>query len=488
VDFFLGPGLDIGPVIRPQLVIANKILLYNSTELEQLLDEELSENPALEVTEVARCPRCGAVLSGTERRFCARCNRLMGDFQPLPWERRTAAASSPSGDDEWTDPISRVAASMSLSDYLLWQLSPTLDSEDEPLARFLAASLDERGFLNCSEDEACAAVGVSRENVQQMIFRIQELDPPGIGARDAQECLLIQLVQLELQGTPVPSLTRRLVQECWVPLSRGALRQVQRALKCTEDQIHEALQFLSDNLTPYPAMAHWEVSPTGRGSRVDGADYIRPDIILTEREDGDINIELPGARSFELRINHLFAELAGSRGAHKELSEGQYYCVRDCVDRARLFIRGMEQRWVTLRLIMLALVQEQEDFIRQGPRHLKPLTRAQLADSLGLHESIVSRAVANKYVQLPSNKIVPMSLFFDDSLPVKDLIREIVEGEEEPLSDQEIAEELGKRGCKVARRTVAKYRDAMGILPAALRFRTGPSDRSSRQTGVGKEE
>ncbi|MGQ9459509.1 MAG: winged-helix domain-containing protein, partial [Anaerolineae bacterium] len=144
----------------------------------------------------------------------------------------------------------------------------------------------------------------------------------------------------------------------------------------------------------------------------------------------------------------------------------------------------MEQRWVTLRLLLLALVREHEAFIRDGPRHLKPLTRAQLADSLGLHESIVSRAVANKYVQLPNSRIVPMSIFFDDSLPVKEVIREIIAQEEEPLSDQEIAAELARRGYQVARRTVAKYRDALGILPAALRFR-GRARQGASATGRG---
>lgn len=486
MDFFLRPGLEIGPAIRPQLVIANRILLYNSAELEQLLDEELSENPALEATEVIRCPRCGAVLSGHERRFCARCNRLMGDLQPLPWERPSVATSSLGEEDEWGDPITRVAAPMPLSEYLLWQLRPTLAPEDEPLATYLVGNLDERGFLACSVDEACAAVGASREKVLEILSRIQESDPPGIGARDGRECLLIQLNQLERQGRAVPPLARRLVEECWQVLSRGATRQVQRMLQATEDQVQQALQFLAENLTPYPATSHWEIAPGSRGNSVDPADYVRPDIVLTEREDGGVDIELPGARSFELRINPLFAELAGNRGAYEEVSEDQYFCVRDCVDRARLFIRGMEQRWITLRLITLALVQEQEAFLRHGPRHLKPLTRAQLADSLGLHESIVSRAVANKYVQLPNRRIVPMSLFFDDSLPVKDLLREIIEGEKEPLSDQEIAEELSRRGYQVARRTVAKYRDAMGILPAALRFKSSPAARPTPHQAPGE--
>lgn len=482
MDFYLGPSLEPRQEIGPQLVIANKILLYSSAELETLLDEELSENPALEVEEVARCPRCGAALSGREQRFCARCNRLIGDLQPLPWEAPSISDGDPSSDDEWSDPILRIVAPTSLSDYLMWQLRPVLEPGEEPLATFLVESLDERGFLSCSLEEASGVLGCGVEALERVLAKIHDLDPPGVGARGAQECLLLQMRHLERQGKPVPPLARQLVEQCWEALSRGALRQVQRSIQATLPQIREALDFLQECLTPYPALAHWEVSPQGRAQTEPVGDYVRPDIVLSEREDGGIEIELPGARSYELRINPLFAELASDRRAHKQMSESEYACVRECVDRARLFIRGMEQRWVTLRLIMLALVREQEAFIRHGPRHLKPLTRAQLADSLGLHESIVSRAVANKYVQLPNSRIVPMSIFFDDSLPVKEVIREIIAQEEGPLSDQEIAAELARRGYQVARRTVAKYRDALGILPAALRFRGG-----ARQGASAKE-
>ncbi len=424
---------------------------------------------------------------GKERRFCARCNRLIGDLQPLPWEAPPAPDSDPSADEEWSDPILRIVAPTSLSDYLMWQLRPMLEPGEEPWATFLVESLDERGFLACSLEEASAALGVGVDALERVLAKIHDLDPPGVGARGAQECLLIQMRHLERQGKPVPPLARRLVEGCWEALSRGALRQVQRSTQATLAEIREALNFLQESLTPYPALAHWEVSPRGRAQVGPVGDYIRPDVVLSEREDGSIEIELPGARSYELRINPLFAELASDRRAHKQMSESEYACVRECVDRARLFIRGMEQRWMTLRLIMLALVREQEAFIRHGPRHLKPLTRAQLAESLGLHESIVSRAVANKYVQLPNSRIVPMSIFFDDSLPVKEVIQEIIAQEEEPLSDREIAEELARRGYQVARRTVAKYRDALGILPAALRFRgRAHREASPEDTGRGR--
>ncbi|MGC8839473.1 MAG: hypothetical protein ACP5UM_13795, partial [Anaerolineae bacterium] len=185
MDFHLGPSLEPRQEIGPQLVIANKILLYGSAELETLLDEELSENPALEVEEVARCPRCGAVLSGKEQRFCARCNRLMGDLQPLPWEAPPAPEGDPSSDEEWSDPILRIVAPTSLSDYLMWQLRPMLEPGEEPLATFLVESLDERGFLACSLEEASIALGVGVDALERVLSKIQDLDPPGVGARGA---------------------------------------------------------------------------------------------------------------------------------------------------------------------------------------------------------------------------------------------------------------------------------------------------------------
>ncbi|NLE76071.1 MAG: hypothetical protein GX605_04885, partial [Chloroflexi bacterium] len=286
MEYYLGPGLEIKGTIGPQLVIANNILLLNSAELEQSLEKELSENPALEMEDVARCPRCGAVLSSNEHRLCARCNHQTGDVQPLPWESRTIFTSSGEAEDEWTDPIMRLAAPTSLGDYLLQQLGLTLEPEEGPLARFLVDSLDQRGFLTCSDEDICQALGLPLEKVQAMVARLQELDPPGVGARDAQESLLIQLDQLAAQGRPVPPLAFSLVGQCWQSLARGALRQVQRTLGATAREIQDALGFLASNLTPYPAMAWWESDPVHAGGAKDAPVYVRPDVVLSEGKDG----------------------------------------------------------------------------------------------------------------------------------------------------------------------------------------------------------
>jgi len=215
------------------------------------------------------------------------------------------------------------------------------------------------------------------------------------------------------------------------------------------------LEFIRDNLNPYPAQAY---QPSDRSP------YIRPDIIIQAQKNGFI-IDIPEEERYQFRVNPLYEELLAQRATNEEEREH----LRQYVARARLFMSSFEQRWKTLRRIMTSLIEEQRGFLERGVSHLKPLTRAELAQSLGLHESTISRAMAQKYAQTPQGEIVPLADFFDASLPAKSLIKGLISQEEKPLSDGQIAKELAKRGLPLARRTVAKYREALGVLPANLR-------------------
>jgi RNA polymerase sigma-54 factor len=197
--------------------------------------------------------------------------------------------------------------------------------------------------------------------------------------------------------------------------------------------------------------------------------FLAPDVIIRE-EDDRLVVEVIESRRFYLRLNPLYQELSQAIAQRQqEVSSEEREHLNTFVARARLFLTNMRQRRETIRRIAEYLAERQEGFLRRGVRHLAPLTRAEVAAVIGVHESTVSRATANKYVQVPSREIVPFSTFFTASLSVKDVIAELIANEKAPLTDQEIVETLRQRGFDVARRTVAKYRGQLGILPSTLR-------------------
>jgi RNA polymerase sigma-54 factor len=435
------------PEARPQTVLASKILQLNSLELERAIAQELAENPALELVEGGRCQVCGALFSGERCPVCAR-----GDDRYLERSRERRASEESYG-EAW-DPLSQVSSPTSLADYLLMQMRPRLKSQEVAAAEYLVESLDDHGLLSTDLEELARLAGSSLEQMERLLTILQEQEPIGIGARSVKECLLIQIRYLEEERRSKPWV-REIIERHWEDLGRGRFEEIAEALGITTEEVEEALEFIRDNLNPYPSQAY---HPSDRSP------YIRPDIIIQAQEGGFI-IEIPEEERYRFRVNPLYEELLAQRATREEEREH----LREYLARARLFISSFEQRWKTLRRITTTLIEEQKGFLERGVRDLKPLTRAELAQSLGLHESTISRAVAQKYAQIPPGQIVPLADFFDASLPAKDLIRRLISQEEKPLSDGQIAKELTRRGLPLARRTVAKYREALGIVPANLR-------------------
>ena len=192
--------------------------------------------------------------------------------------------------------------------------------------------------------------------------------------------------------------------------------------------------------------------------------------MIIARRDKGFEVDVVESKRFFLRINPLYRELmmrAQQEEAH--LNDNEKKHIQQYVSRARLFMANIDQRRQTLQRIVAYLVSYQGDYLANGVRHLRPLTRAMVAAELGVHESTVSRATASKYVMLPTGEVVPLSHFFTPSLSAKDVIKDMIEHEDEPLTDEQIAEGLAAKGIAVARRTVAKYREQLGILPSILR-------------------
>ncbi len=198
--------------------------------------------------------------------------------------------------------------------------------------------------------------------------------------------------------------------------------------------------------------------------------YLTPDVIIREEEE-KLVAEVVESQRYFLRLSPLYQELSRqpTKGEDAQVTPEEKEHLTQFVGRAQLFLTNLRQRRETIRRISEYLIQRQEQFLRNGVRHLRPLTRAEVASAIGVHESTVSRATANKHVQMPSHEVIPFSHFFTASLSVKDVLNELISNEKRPLTDQELVEMLRSRGFDVARRTVAKYRNQLGILASTLR-------------------
>ncbi|MGH2486466.1 MAG: RNA polymerase factor sigma-54, partial [Ktedonobacterales bacterium] len=222
---------------------------------------------------------------------------------------------------------------------------------------------------------------------------------------------------------------------------------------------------------PFPGRGHLEGNLSTGGET---ATPVSPDVIITRKVLADgghaFDIEVVESKRFYLRLNPSYSQIYNAISSRAmTLSETERRHIQHYVARARLFMANINQRRQTLEKITRSIIELQRDFLDMGIRHLQPLTRARVAAELGMHESTVSRATAAKYVMLPSGEVIPFSNFFVANLGIKDIIKDMIDSEGTPLTDQELADMLGTHGIPVARRTVAKYREQLGILPSTLR-------------------
>lgn len=273
--------------------------------------------------------------------------------------------------------------------------------------------------------------------------------------------MLAQLDALASAGERLP-LVRAIVAEHLEDLAAGRYRAIARALGVDESAVVSAHTLMQQRLWPFPfqAILTERAGPDRRAHRA-------PDLIFTACESG-FAVEVPTGPGRWLGLNPVYAELA-TRAAELPATEREH--VLAYVARARTFLNGLRRRYDTLRRIGEALVARQAAFLREGPARLVPLTRLQLARDVGLHESTVCRALADKIALLPNRALVPLDDFFDAARPVQEALRDLIASEQGPLSDQELAELLAARGYPIARRTVARYREQLGIPAQRQRAR-----------------
>jgi RNA polymerase sigma-54 factor len=327
----------------------------------------------------------------------------------------------------------------------------------------ILTNLNEDGFLAIKVSEICRFHHVTSEQVEQVLDKIRRCDPVGVASRNIPEALLTQVDYLS-KTTQIPKFVRRAIIEEFELLSKRQYAKVAKNLDTTLQKIKLVAQFISENLNPFPARANWGNfrQPNENTPEV----YIHPDVIinyLNNKPGSPLVVEIITPSRGTLRLNPLFKKALKNQNGEK-----QEEWKKD-IDKAALLIKCIQQRNNTMRQLMERLVAIQKSFIIHGEIYLEPLTRAQIAEELDVHESTISRAVANKTVQLPNKKIIPMATFFDRSLAVRAIMKKIIENENHAMNDTEIRKILEIHGINVARRTVAKYRAMEGILPAHLR-------------------
>jgi RNA polymerase sigma-54 factor len=456
------------PLTSAHIAQTMTLLYMTSAELLQEIDLELSKNPALELVRERRCPSCGRKLPETGP--CPVCSqpKTLDPDETIVFvsPRDDFYAYSGSGgaafaDDVPEDPYS--ASNLDLPTYVLSQVAPELEKEERPIAAMVLTNLDEDGMLAIEIREISRFHHVSAEAVETVLKKIQRCDPLGVAARSVQEALLAQVDVLS-ESTPVPEFVRRAIAEEFDLLSRHQYSELAKKLGTTVQKIKLVSHYISENLNPFPARANWGNfrQPNDNTPEV----FHHPDVLiyyLNNKPGNPLVIEIITPSRGTLRLSPLF-----KKALKEQQGEKQEEWKKD-LDKASLLIKCIQQRNNTMRQLMELLAGIQKSYIIHGDTHLTPLTRAEIADELGVHESTISRAVANKTVQLPNKKIIPMSTFFDRSLAVRATLRNIVANENHALNDTEIRQSLEERGISVARRTVAKYRSMEGILPAHLR-------------------
>ncbi len=468
-------------IMTPQLQQAIRLLQLSRLELNQVMTQEMVENPLLEDTNLESDEESNPEAeSENERKEAASEEKEEGGSElegiGLQWDeyldddgyegREESRASSAS--DDLPSYEQTLAKAETLQDHLLWQLNLTNATEEQKkVATAVIGNLDEDGYLRLPLQELADSLGVPLEAAEEAVKRVQTFDPTGVGARDLQECLLIQIQQLGLGESPVEAIVRQHLVE----LEKKRYPAIAKALGVSVEEVCHAAKVIE----------HLEPKPGRPFTRTDNL-YIIPDVFVVKSE-GKYHVVLNDDGLPRLRINPYYRKLLRSRGEQNDPTraylEGKF--------RSALWlIRSIEQRNRTIVRVAESIVKFQQEFFEKGLAHLKPLVLKQVAEDISMHESTISRVTTNKYIHTPQG-VFELKFFFNSSVPraggegeslssitVREMIRKMV-GEESParpLTDQEIVERLKAHQIGIARRTVAKYRAWLNIPPASKRKRS----------------
>jgi RNA polymerase sigma-54 factor len=453
--------------LTPQMLQSLRILQAPILDLQAMIGEEMDQNPTLE----REAPEVEQTTDFDEAaREELREKREIGELTELAdWDedfRRNREVRSQVDEEHYQFMMDSIEKNQSLQEYLLEQLALAgLSDRERGIAEVLIGSIDDDGYLHLDLDGIIGATPEFPEELfERIIGVIQGFDPVGVGARDLKECLLLQLRH---QGKS-DSLEADLVREHLDKLGAHQYEQIARAMRLPIEKINELAASIA-KLDPKP----------GRNFSDERTEYIIPEVTVEKKNEvwTVVQNRSPYPRLF---ISRKYLELLKDKNTSAETRK----YIREKIAKSKLFIRSIEQRQNTIYRIACEIVRVQEDFLEEGVSGLKPLTMKKIADLLEVHETTISRACNGKYMATPQG-IFEFKYFFttgvaqaDGSLisnaVIKSALASIVrtESRRRPLSDQRIAEELAAQGIHIARRTVAKYREQLKILPARLRRQT----------------
>jgi len=435
--------------LTPEVRQAIMVLQMGTMELTSFIRQQVEENPLLEIASDPREESLPESLDPRDEELLA-CFCDSSDLGPSISSRTREAPV----------PLYETFAEHrpGLRDYLSAQLGLLSLSPEEHLAgELFIGNIDDNGYLHSSPEEVASLTGLSLEKAQSVLAAVQSLDPPGVGARDLRECLMLQARAAGCDAVVTGIIDRHLDD-----LAAGRYRKIAKVMGTSVQEVMRARDVLL-TLDPKP----------GARYSSEGVKYVYPEIAIRRSADGVTVTVLDNAVP-RVRWNSFYRRLlkAGDKDARSYLQEQ--------LRKARSLLRSIQQRRETIARVMECVASRQAAFFRDGPGHLEPLTMKEVAQELGLHESTVSRCLRDKYVDTPYG-VLPCKSFFSPKVravdrdvsqyTVKRLIQTMIQAEDpgKPLADQEIAAELARRGMRVARRTVAKYRAQLGIKPSGRR-------------------
>ena len=479
--------------MTPQLQQAIKLLQLSSLDLQSEIQQALDSNPLLERDAREELPSESEASSSDSQSNSdsesqevdtsekIQSDKIEGDLnmdaQWEDWGYTGASTGSGRNNDESYSMDYQGETSESLQDQLQWQIDMMhLSDVDTAIATILIDSIDERGYLQAAIEEVVEMFAeegadlvdseelsdsVEPEEVQAVLRLIQSFEPTGIGARNLQECLLLQLEKLEEQN-PAVELAAAVVTQEFDNLSSRNYRQIMRAMSINESQLKEAVTVIQ-SLDPRP----------GNQLTQNTAQYIVPDVFVQKNSKGQWTVDLNNSSSPKLTINSVYASMI-KRADNS--ADNQY--LKNNLQEAKWFIKSLQSRNDTLLKVATSIVEKQEGFFEYGEEAMKPLVLNDIAEEVEMHESTISRVTTQKFMHTPRG-IFELKYFFSShvgttsggecsSTAIRAVLKKLIaaENQAKPLSDSKLANLLKEQGIKVARRTVAKYREAMSIPPS----------------------
>src|SRR5689334_10333396 len=458
----LSPQQVLAPQLQQSLLILQAPLL----ELRNLVQQEMETNPVLEeLPDPPKSEEENEPEAAADENFKEEFDKLAKldeEWRDYMAQSGSYTARSQEAEDKRQFFFDSIPTQETLQQHLIAQLNQTaLNANDRKTAELIIGNIDDNGFLQTNPEEMALNTGIPKDDFEHMLTLIQSFYPPGVGARDLRECLLIQLKREGRQN----SLEHRIVADHMQDLGKRRFPEIARRMGITVEQVQKCANNIAQ-LDPRPG-AIFAAAPQN---------YVLPDVTV-EKINGEYQVILNAKQIPHLRISNTYKDIMSRDGNGSEVKD----YIREKIRSGKFLIKSIHQRQQTISNIAHQIVKRQREFFEHGTSHLKPMTMVQIADAVGVHETTVSRAISGKYMATPQG-VFEMKYFFTpgyqtatgesmSNTSVKEAILDLVKNEDgnAPLSDKEIVEILSQRGIPIARRTVAKYRTELNILPSNMR-------------------